>query len=85
MAHAICRHIEPSIFFPEHEDLTKREQMDANETAKRICHSCPVRLACLDDAMFHERVDRDRYGIWGGTTPSQRCDIAAQRQRNRVA
>lgn len=40
-----------------------------------ICATCPVRNACLADAMRHEgrASARNRAGIWGGTTPEQRA------------
>ncbi|WP_231921931.1 WhiB family transcriptional regulator [Rhodococcus rhodochrous] len=37
-------------------------------TAKQICTSCPVRIPCRDYALE----TRERHGIWGGTSESDR-------------
>lgn len=39
--------------------------------AKRVCDGCPVRSECLNYALS----SRMEYGIWGGTTPSERAEI----------
>ena len=39
--------------------------------AKRICRACPVREACLAEAL--ER--REQFGIWGGLTSRQRLRV----------
>lgn len=39
------------------------------EHAKAICHSCPVRLQCLQAHIWEE------HGIWGGETEKGRKDI----------
>jgi len=54
------RGVDPELFFPE--------QGGRPEPAKRICARCPVRAACLDDAL----ATRDEYGIRGGMTPGER-------------
>lgn len=36
--------------------------------AKGICNRCPVREACLDEAMNRN----ESFGIWGGLTPGER-------------
>lgn len=41
--------------------------------AKRICSSCPVEEECLLFALSNG----ERYGVWGGTTPSEREDMRA--------
>ncbi|MGW7435668.1 WhiB family transcriptional regulator [Streptomyces sp. NPDC054849] len=53
--------------------------------AKRVCDRCPVRLACLDDAMATERADdeRARAGVRGGLTPQERA-ARYKRQRRKV-
>lgn len=51
--------------------------------AKQICAACPVRLACLEDALAveggcgHEK----RHGIRGGLSPAGRRKRYDQRQR----
>ena len=45
---------------------------DADTVIATWCDGCPVRTECLLDAL-----DRgDTEGVWGGTTPDQRRDIA---------
>ena len=39
--------------------------------AKRICARCPVRVACLEDALDTPTL-QDEHGIRGGTTPAER-------------
>ena len=38
---------------------------------KALCATCPVIFECMDDAM----ADPHRYGIWGGTSESERARI----------
>jgi WhiB family redox-sensing transcriptional regulator len=45
----------------------------AQEEAKRTCLMCPVITECLTDAL----TEKDRYGIRGATTPSERKALAA--------
>ncbi len=46
------------------------------EVAKQTCDKCPVRLECLEVALFsNER------GIWGGTTDEERTEIKVERVR----
>lgn len=58
--------------------------------ARRViptCHACPVRAACLDEAMTEERglSVGDRYGVRGGRLPGQRAalDPTTRRPRKR--
>jgi WhiB family redox-sensing transcriptional regulator len=39
--------------------------------AKRLCDACDVRADCLAHALDPTRV-RDTYGVWGGTSKTQR-------------
>ena len=64
-----CTGLDPSIFFPESEELA--------DEAKSICAECPVRLHCLEHALAR----RERDGIWGGTTERERRRIIRQRRR----
>lgn len=56
----LCRQVDAELFFPEKGSL--------NKAAKRICWICPVREACLDDAL----ITGDVWGIRGGYSAKQR-------------
>lgn len=43
-----------------------------SKEAKRVCQSCPVREACLAEALS---VGQALAGIWGGTSPRDRAKI----------
>jgi WhiB family transcriptional regulator, redox-sensing transcriptional regulator len=64
-----CRGLDPSVFFPESEELA--------EEAKEICVDCDVRIACLEHAL----ASREKVGVWGGTTERERRRIIRQRRR----
>lgn len=70
---ASCRNSLVDKFYLENEDAGNLKYIRA------LCAACPVRLECYDYA----QMKRDKWGIWGGVTPSFR-----QKQRtikNRVA
>lgn len=69
---ASCREVGHAVFFPEGEMWTP----SVYEPAMRVCRRCPVQAECLEWALTHD----ERYGIWGGTLPSQR---AKMKGRNR--
>ena len=64
---AVCRSVDPDLFFPE--------QAGPSHEAKRVCAACPVRIECLAYALAH----RDRYGIWGGLTARERRRLIPSR------
>lgn len=53
-----CADVDPEIFF----------QSSTRDEAKKICRSCPVREACLQDALVFD----DLRGVWGGQSKTQR-------------
>jgi WhiB family transcriptional regulator, redox-sensing transcriptional regulator len=55
----------PDVFFTQ--EASREGQQLAEEIAKNMCESCPVRVQCRDYALS-TRV----YGIWGGTTFEER-------------
>lgn len=57
---AACRGLLPALFYPERGE-------DAS-SARDVCRTCPVAEECLTDAL----VEGERWGIWAGTTPSER-------------
>jgi len=65
----LCAQTDPEAFFPER-GATARP-------SKRICAGCPVSAECLAYALEHD----ERYGIWGGTSPSERRAIRGLARR----
>ena len=65
-----CRE-EPDLFFAE-------SPSDV-ELAKSLCGTCPIRAACLDEAI--ER--REPWGVWGGQLLLQGAVIPRKRPRGR--
>jgi WhiB family redox-sensing transcriptional regulator len=47
---------------------TKRAR---DESAKAVCAGCPVKAVCLNWAL----TVGEAYGVWGGTTPSERDSL----------
>lgn len=54
-----------------------RFSADIEQTAKAICHDCPVRLKCLDSALKAEEGLSHQYraGIFGGLTVNERMAL----------
>ena len=63
-----CKDLPPNIFFPS--------DGAGVEVARRICASCPVRMACLDYAL-ENHID---HGVWGGESERERRRIARRRR-----
>lgn len=73
---AACRGIESSVFFsPDAERGQARAQRESR--ARRICADCPVLRQCRDHAL----VTGEPYGIWGGTTETDRRRHARRLRR----
>lgn len=66
---ALCREVGSEMFFPPDDKPVAR---DFYANAKSVCKRCEVVTECLQYGI-HEA-----YGVWGGTTPSER---AAMRER----
>jgi WhiB family redox-sensing transcriptional regulator len=62
---ALCPQTDPDAFFPD--------KGGSSRPAKQICGRCSVRLACLSYALENGI----REGIWGGLSPSERRQYAA--------
>lgn len=60
-----CAGIDPEVFYPDRGDSKTAKQ------ARELCGRCPVRQPCLDWAVE----TRQRWGVWGGTTPEERKAI----------
>ena len=56
-------------------DLFFREDVASQQTALSICAQCPLQKACLAYAL-----DNEEYGVWGGTTESQRAALRGSRK-----
>jgi WhiB family transcriptional regulator, redox-sensing transcriptional regulator len=63
---AACRFADPELFFPVSESGRAMEQI---ARAKAVCARCPVQGQCRAYALRA----RERHGIWGGMTESERC------------
>lgn len=63
--HAVCRHVDPDLFFPVG---TTGPALVQAERAKAVCGICPARESCLDWALETGQST----GIWGGTTETER-------------
>src|SRR5512132_354874 len=67
---AACGPDDLELFYPEPDDQA------AEQAAKAICATCPVRQPCLDMAL----ATGDQHAILGGTTPAERVPLCRQRQ-----
>ncbi|WP_276511361.1 WhiB family transcriptional regulator [Candidatus Frankia nodulisporulans] len=66
-----CWDVDPEMFFAE-------SPADV-ETAKAVCHTCPVRAACLTAAL-----DRgEPWGVWGGELVVTGTVVPRKRPRGR--
>jgi WhiB family redox-sensing transcriptional regulator len=64
---ARCREVDPELWYPE--------IGESPHAAKRICGVCPVREACLADALGR----REPHGVWGGLTTNERHAVLRER------
>lgn len=65
---ASCLTRDPELWVTPNNNKTTQ----ANEYAAAICNRCPVRIACLTEALTVERGPSSRWHIWGGLTPAER-------------
>ncbi|GAB3265028.1 WhiB family transcriptional regulator [Kineosporia babensis] len=61
-----CRKSDPDALFV---------QGAAQNRAKLVCMSCPVRTECLSDALDH----KIEFGVWGGMTERERRALLRRR------
>ena len=71
--HAACRDTDPEFFFPVGTTGMAVEQI---ESAKRVCHRCPARQACLEFAI----ATNQECGVWGGTSEDERRALRRARK-----
>jgi WhiB family redox-sensing transcriptional regulator len=62
---AACRNSKPELFFPVGSTGVAVEEINS---AKQVCHACPVREQCLQFALLTNQES----GIWGGTSEDER-------------
>src|ERR671913_995190 len=67
---AACGPEDLELFYPEPDDQA------AEQAAKAVCATCPVRQPCLDRAL----ATGDQHAILGGTPPAERIPLRRQRQ-----
>ena len=76
---AACRSadVDAEWFVPAEDGLTHYAR------GRAVCMRCPVRDACLTDAMSREgnAAAEDRAGLWGGLSPVQRAGLAWVRRK----
>jgi hypothetical protein len=65
---------DPDVFFYD-ETVLGYTSSEANSKAKSLCLRCPLKALCAEYAI----VDDVRYGVWGGTTPSERAALRRHR------
>lgn len=77
MDQAVCREVGTVVFFP---DAAEPREITADvANAKNICMGCPVIDDCLEFGLFED------FGIWGGTTRTERRAIRKRRDKARHA
>lgn len=59
---------------------------EATDAAKSVCAACPVRRACLADALTEEggRTAANRFGVRGGKTHSQRYHLYSRSRKSKT-
>lgn len=72
--HAACLDSSSDLFFMEIENAATNKQRI--KEAKEICEVCPVRNACLQQAIDNG----EGFGVWGGMTSRERAKVR-RRQR----
>jgi hypothetical protein len=75
---AVCRDLDPEIFFPVGDPGDPFDPRNAPALA--ACARCPVRAECLTDALA-----RVEFGVMGGMTAEQRDTLRRYRRRTRPA
>ena len=68
MLRALCRTMDPDIFYP-HDGV-------GVDKARKICGECAVQSECLEYALERE----DIHGVWGGTSERERRRILRARR-----
>lgn len=77
---AACLGADDAIFFPSR-PAGEPGGGDMYQTARAICHGCPVTAECLTNALVIEALDGKRWGMRGGLTPNERDRVAKQQEQ----
>ena len=73
---AACRDLPTEMFFhPDGERGPRRRNRE--NAAKAVCASCPVMMACREQALALQ----EPYGIWGGLSEDDRLAIINRQSR----
>lgn len=64
----LCAQTDPELFYPE--------KGQPSAPAKAVCRRCDVASQCLQWALEHE----ERFGVWGGTSESERAKLRRARR-----
>ena len=59
---------------------TEAEYQMAYSAGKAVCHQCPVRTDCLQEALQ----EKERWGLRGGLIPIERLRIERKKRRQRL-
>ncbi|GAA0959322.1 WhiB family transcriptional regulator [Kribbella koreensis] len=71
-----CRDVNPELFFsPESERGVRKRAREM--VAKSLCGTCPVQPECRQHAISVG----EPYGVWGGTTESERDNVVLAEHR----
>nr|WP_315986786.1 WhiB family transcriptional regulator [Streptomyces sp. Isolate_219] len=71
---AVCREVEPELFFPAGSTGPHLLQI---EEAKAVCRRCPVMQHCGEWALTTRMQD----GVWGGMSEAERTTVLRHRAR----
>jgi WhiB family redox-sensing transcriptional regulator len=74
-SHAACRDADASVFFST-DGERGHARAHRESQAREICRTCPV----LDDCREHALTADVPYGVWGGTTESDRRGARRRRR-----
>lgn len=72
MDHAACTG-HPDLFFPEGKS---NDVIAGEKQAVQVCSTCPVQADCLAYAIAND----ERYGVWGGKTPTELNALKGRRR-----
>ena len=72
MEAAVCASVDPELF---QQSRDTSPGVDHSRTAKKICHTCPVEVECLNHALKYWES-----GVWGGTTEVERRELRRRRR-----